>query len=81
MSDLQVLEVATREWNVCDDFDLAITSLADGNGVTELSNTALDLDLVVEELLEGGEIEDLVADWLGAVDGVLVGDLCGLSLL
>ena len=25
----------------------------------------------MEELFESGQVEDLVADWLGAVDGVL----------
>ena len=40
--------------------------------VTEaLADTALDLDAVVEKLLKGGDIEDLVARGLRSVDDVL----------
>ena len=68
MCSIQVLEVATREGNVSNDLDLAITGLGDDDLVTEVTNTALDLDTVVEELLEGGDIEDHVASRLGGVD-------------
>lgn len=71
MCSIQVLEVATREGNVSNDLDLAITGLGDDDLVTEVTNTALDLDTVVEELLEGGDIEDLVASRLGGVDDEL----------
>ena len=54
-----------------DDLDLALTGLADGDGITKVSDSARDLDLVMQELLKGGDIEDLVVDWLGSVDGVL----------
>jgi hypothetical protein len=77
--DLQVLEVATREGDVSDNLDLALTNLGDDNVVTEVADTALDLDAVVEELLEGGDIEDLVARGLRSVDDVLLGDLLGLA--
>lgn len=70
-ASLQVLEVATREGDVGDDLDLAIASLGDDDVVTEVADTALDLDAVVEELLEGGDIEDLVARGLRSVDDVL----------
>jgi hypothetical protein len=56
---------------VCYDLDLSIPNLRDGDRVTEVSNTVFNLDLVVEKFLECGQIENLVADWLGAVDGVL----------
>jgi hypothetical protein len=69
--DLQVLEVATREGDVSDNLDLALTNLGDDDIVTEVANTALDLDAVVEELLEGRDIEDLVARGLRSVDDVL----------
>jgi hypothetical protein len=69
--DLQVLEVATREGDVSDNLDLALTNLGDDNVVTEVADTALDLDAVVEELLEGGDIEDLVARGLRSIDDVL----------
>jgi hypothetical protein len=69
--DLQVLEVATREGDVSDNLDLALTNLGDDNIVTEVADTALDLDAVVEKLLKGGDIEDLVARGLRSVDDVL----------
>jgi ribosomal RNA-processing protein 12 len=75
----QVLEVATREGDVSDNLDLALTNLGDDNVVTEVADTALDLDAVVEELLEGGDIEDLVARGLRSIDDVLLGDLLGLA--
>ena len=55
-----------------DNLDLAITGLGDDNVVTEVADTALDLDAVVEELLEGRDIEDLVACRLRSVDDVLL---------
>lgn len=54
-----------------DDLDLAIADLRDRDGVTEVADTALDLDLVVKELLEGGDVEDLVGGRLRSVDDVL----------
>ena len=71
LEHIQILEVTAREGDVCDDIDLSLTSLADGDSVAQVSNTAFDLDLVVEELFEGGQIEDFVADWLRTVDGIL----------
>jgi hypothetical protein len=53
------------------DLNLSITNLRDGDRVTEIPNTVFNLDLVVKKLLECGQIENLVADWLGAIDGVL----------
>lgn len=67
----QVLEVATGEGDVGNNLDLAITNGVDDNVVTEVTDTALDLDAVVEELLEGRDIEDLVASGLGSVDDEL----------
>lgn len=69
--NIQVLQVATRERNVSDDLNLAITGLGNDNAVTEVANAALNLDTVVEELLEGGDIEDLVAGGLRSIDDVL----------
>ena len=68
---VQVLEVATREGDVSNNLDLAVTSLGDDDLVTEVTDTALDLDAVVEELLESREVEDLVTNGLGSVDDVL----------
>lgn len=69
--DVQVLEVATGERNVRDDLDLAITGLGDDDLITEVTDTALDLDAVVQELLERRDVEDLVACGLRSVDGEL----------
>jgi hypothetical protein len=53
------------------DLDLAIPNLLDLDSVTEVANTAVDLDLVLEELLEGADVEDLVAGGLRSVDDEL----------
>lgn len=54
-----------------DDFDLSLSGLGDGDVVAEVVGAALDLDAVVQELLESGQVEDLVADGLAGVDHVL----------
>lgn len=61
-----------------DDLDLAITGLGDLNVLPEVTDTAFDLDAVVQELLEGGDVEDLVAGRLGSVDHELLRDLLRL---
>ena len=71
--DLQVLQVAAGEGDVGNNLNLAIANLGDDNVVTEVTDTALDLDAVVKELLEGRDIEDLVASGLGSVDDELRG--------
>lgn len=53
------------------DLDLAVTGLGDDDLVAEVADTALDLDAVMEELLEGGNIEDLITSRLGGVDDEL----------
>jgi hypothetical protein len=53
---------------VRNDLNLAIADLLDLNGITQVSDTAIDLDLVLEELLEGGDVEDFVASGLRGVD-------------
>lgn len=55
-----------------DDLDLPITLLRDLDGIAQVSDTAVNLDLVLEELLEGGDIEDLVAGGLRSVDDELI---------
>ena len=54
-----------------DDLDLAISLLGDLDVVAEVSGAAINLDAVVEELLEGLDVEDFVVDGLGAVDDEL----------
>lgn len=68
---LQVLEVAAGQLVVGNDLDLAVTLLGDLDGLAEVADAALDLDLVLQELLEGVDIEDLVGGRLGGVDDEL----------
>jgi ribosomal RNA-processing protein 12 len=75
----EVLQVAAGEGDVGNNLDLAIAGLGDHDVLTEVTNTALDLDAVVEELLEGRDIEDLVASGLRSVDNELLGNLLGLA--
>jgi len=75
----QVLQIPAGELNVADDFDLTGVLLADLDVVAEVANAALDLDTVMQELLECGNIEDLVVDRLTAIDNVLLGDLARLG--
>ena len=69
--NVQVLQVAARELLVGNDLDLAISLLTDLDGVAEVAGAAVNLDAVMEELLEGLDVEDLVVDRLGAVDDEL----------
>lgn len=55
------------------DLDLALTLLLDNNVVTEVVGAALNLDAVLEELLEGSDVEDLVAGRLRSINDVLQG--------
>jgi transcriptional/translational regulatory protein YebC/TACO1 len=51
--------------------NLAIGHLFHHDGVAEVAGPALDLDALLEELLEGVDIEDLVASRLRGVDDEL----------
>lgn len=53
------------------DLDLALALLLDDDVVAEVVGAALDLDALLEELLEGGDVEDLVRGGLGGVDDEL----------
>lgn len=53
------------------DLDLAIALLGDDDVVAQVVGAALDLDAVLEELLKGRDVEDLVVGGLGSVDDVL----------
>ena len=68
---LQVLEISPRELSVRNDFDLALSLLRDLYSITKVSDAAINLYLVLEELLESGDIEDLVAGGLRSVDDKL----------
>lgn len=51
--------------------DLPLALLAYLHNIAEIPDTAIDLDLFVEELLEGGDVEDLVRGRLRGVDNEL----------
>lgn len=77
----QVLEVTAGQLVVGNDLNLAVALLGDLNGLAEVADATLNLDLLVQELLEGGDIEDLVARRLRSVDDELLGSLGRLALL
>ena len=52
--------------------DLPLTLVRDHHLITQIADSSIDLDAVLEELLEGADIEDLVACGLGGVDDELV---------
>jgi len=53
---------------VRDHLNLPISNLADLNNIAQVPHSVINLDLVVEELFEGGDIEDLVRGGLRSVD-------------
>jgi hypothetical protein len=61
---------------VRNDLDLSFSNLADGDGIAKVAGAAVNLDAVVEELLEGGDIKDLVVHGLGSIDGELRKEPC-----
>lgn len=79
-NNIQILQVAARERNVGNNLNLSSGSMLDLDLVAQVADTALNLDAVVQELLESSNVEDLVVDGLGGVDGVLGSDLLGLTL-
>lgn len=76
LEDAQVLEVTTREIVVGNDLNLALTLLLNNNVVAKVVGSALNLDAVLEELLEGGDVEDLVAGRLRSINDVLWVIIC-----
>lgn len=75
----QVLEVAARELVVGNDLNLALALLLDNNVVAEVVGAALDLDALLEELLKGGDVENLVGGGLAGVDDVLQAALVSIQ--
>ncbi len=45
---------------MCDELNLALASLGDRDIVAEVACAAFDLDAIVQELLEGGQVKDLI---------------------
>ena len=54
------------------DLNLPIALLADLHCVPEISHSVVDLYLVVQELLESGDVENLVRGRLGSIDDELL---------
>ena len=54
-----------------DNLNLSVTNALDLDLVAKVTDAVLDLDLVLEELLKGRDVKDLVRCWLGSVDDVL----------
>lgn len=67
----QVLEVATAEVLVCDDLNLAITDVGDGDILAEVSGATINLDALLEEGSESGGVEDAILGGLLGVDDEL----------
>lgn len=66
----QVLQVALGERKFSSDDDLGLVG-GDLNLAAKVAGLAVDLDAVVQELVEGGNIEDLVLNGLPAVNSEL----------
>lgn len=65
---------------MCHDLDLAVALLADLDRLAEVVGAPVDLDAVVQELLECGDIEDLVRCRLRGVDDELCDCVSSCSL-
>lgn len=66
----QVLQVSLRERKLGSDTDLGLVR-GDFDLAAKLTGLAVDLDAVMEELVEGIDIENLIINRLRAVDGEL----------
>lgn len=45
---------------MCNNLDLPLTLLANLYRIAQITHTVVNLDLVMKELLEGGNVEDLI---------------------
>jgi hypothetical protein len=71
VGNVQILEVAAGELVVGEDLNLAVTGAGDLDGLSEVADAAVDLDLLVQELLKSRDVEDVVAGGLRGVDDEL----------
>jgi hypothetical protein len=76
----QVFEISARELRVRNNLDFSIADLGDLDSISEVSDTAINLDLVLKELLEGGDVENFVACGLRSIDDELWSELAQLYL-
>ena len=56
---------------MCNDLNLSVALLAYLYGIPQIANAIIDLYFIVQELLEGRDIEDLVGGGLGGIDDEL----------
>ncbi len=61
---------------MCNDLNFSIPLLADRDCVAQITNTVVNLDLLIQKLLEGGDVEDFVRGWLGRIDNELSRSSC-----
>lgn len=69
----QVLQVSLWEWNVSWDGDLA-GIVCDVDLFTQVTNLSVDFYSGFQKLSEVAGVEDLIFDWLGAVNWEVVAD-------
>jgi hypothetical protein len=74
----QVLEISPGELRVRNDLNFPLSLLRDLYNIAEVANTAIDLDLVLQELFKGRDVEDFVAGRLRCVNDELT---CSVSLI
>lgn len=67
----QVLEIPPREIRMRNNLNLPIPLLADLHRIPQIPDPPVHLDLVVQELFKGRDIEDFVRGGLGGVDDEL----------
>lgn len=56
---------------MCHNLNLSVAGLADQDRVAEVASAAVDLDTVVQELFERGDVEDFIRGGLRGVDDIL----------
>jgi hypothetical protein len=61
-----------------DNLNLSLSLLCDGYNIAQVVGASVDLNTIVQKLLEGCEVEDLVVDGLLSVDDELLCDLWAL---
>lgn len=75
----QVLQISLGEGQLSSDDDLGLVA-GDSHLGAQLTGLAVDLDAVVQELLEGGRVQNLVLNGLPQINGELGNVLLGTLL-
>ena len=69
--NLQILKIPPRKLRMCNDLDFSIALLADLHRVAQISHPIVDLNFVVQEFFEGGDIKDFIGRRLGGINDKL----------